>query len=140
MTAIFFYQTKIQRVRLFLGQTSMTPTIMNTIPTTVTTVTPTTATVTTVTPTTTTVTTTTSISTTQNPYACGNMTTLISSDLSGPNIDIASGTKNYTSCCGWCQSYIGCVAYTWRTSDGACFLKNATVSPTTSSGLISAHY
>jgi hypothetical protein len=81
--------------------------------------------------------------TTENPYTCGNMTILIGYDLGGSDIHIQV-LGNYTLCCEWCQSYTGCVAFTWGIRsimpyNLTCFLKNGIPSSSPNPLLVSAH-
>jgi hypothetical protein len=81
---------------------------------------------------------------TENPYACGNMTVLIGYDLGGSDIT-NQVLANYTLCCEWCQSYNGCIAFTWGIPSTAwysshCFLKYAIPSASNNINLTSAHY
>jgi len=72
------------------------------------------------------------------------MTVLIGHDLYGSDM-IQKNFSDYTECCAWCQSYNGCVAYTWGLSTAGvyayeCFLKNAIPTSSVNSVLVSAHY
>jgi len=76
-------------------------------------------------------------------YHCGSMA-IVKADL--PGYDLSSQyTSNFSMCCSWCQSYLGCQAFTWVSAPsmyyGMCYLKwSSGGGPNPFTSHISAYY